>query len=257
MWRCNEKYRSYRRGKIMKKFNQILLCAGLCLSCTQLTAMQTETVSPAQSTSIAIQGLLPKETYKARAAHYLYCVFFGESLDKPLEIAYAKWKEFEHRLDVDPSLRRTTQTLRAYLRRNIGRLHQSKNNYYRTQLEGYLRERKRGALDALAHLDGLLLLATEDAHIEQTTVIESMYQELSCDPLEFDPITRIPYFFTAMVTQNLECGLLISQQKPSQACKITDIVEMSQIKIKILHLVESIELAQAILDAINPLEAID
>jgi hypothetical protein len=240
----------------MKKLNFLALCSGLCLSCTPLVAMESFSPQP-KAHSKTIQGLLPKETYKARAAHFLYCVFFGESLDKPLEIATAKWEAFIRQLPLDPELKKSEIILRIYLSSNIERIQQSKDNYYKTQLEGYLRERKANALYALAHYD---LIGVEDAHIQQTTVIESMYRELSCDPHNFDPIIRIPYFFTLMVTQNLECGLLANHQREhdaSQPLKATEMVEMSHYRIATLRLIESIEFAQAILDLINPLEAID
>jgi hypothetical protein len=240
----------------VKKINLAALCAGLCLSCAQLMAM--ESFFPQQKApSKTVHGLLPKETYQARAAQYLDTVFFGKPLDAPLAIAEAKWLEFNHQLQVDPGLRKHEITFHIYLSTQITHIQQSNNNYYKIVLEDYLKERKAKAFRALSspskHL-GPALIDEENFQLRHSTVIESIYKELSCNPREFDVEIRIPSFFTHMVNENLECGLL-ARQKGQQADLQT--FEKLEGEIKRLRLIESIELAQAIFDEINPLDAVD
>ncbi|MFA6263158.1 MAG: hypothetical protein WCW33_01045 [Candidatus Babeliales bacterium] len=81
----------------MKKFNLMLLCAGLCLACTPLVAMQTETVAPAQASSD--EGLLAAKVYEQRAHEFLAKVI-GEPASFLLEEAqYNLFSQFNKYLN--------------------------------------------------------------------------------------------------------------------------------------------------------------
>ncbi|MFA6263157.1 MAG: hypothetical protein WCW33_01050 [Candidatus Babeliales bacterium] len=60
----------------MKKINLLVLCAGLCLSCSPLVAMQPETVTPTTQDA-SDEGLFTAAVYKSRARNLLTEVLKG------------------------------------------------------------------------------------------------------------------------------------------------------------------------------------